>query len=145
MDPMSLAAMAAPILIKGAEAFSKSVGEKLGEKIDQLSQAAINKFKGDSYAEKTLIRAREKPNVERRQSALEEVLAEKMVEDPDFTEKMRLILDELQNYGTQMLFDQHGQTVNGPQTNINEANAPVISGIINGPVNIEKSWRERKQ
>ena len=44
MDPMSLAAMAAPILIKGAEAFSKSVGEKLGEKIDQLSQAAINKF-----------------------------------------------------------------------------------------------------
>ena len=83
--------------------------------------------------------------MERRQSALEEVLAEKMVEDPDFTEKMRLILDELQNYGTQMLFDQHGQTVNGPQTNINEANAPVISGIINGPVNIEKSWRERKQ
>jgi hypothetical protein len=137
MDPMSLAAMAAPIIIKGAEAFSKSAGEKLGEKIDQLSQAAINKFKGDSYAEKTLIRAREKPNVESRQSALEEILAEKMLEDQDFAEKMRLILDELQNDGTRSLFDQRGQTVNGPQTNINKANAPVFSGIINGSVNIE--------
>ena len=61
MDPMSLAALATPFLIKGAEAFSKAAGEKLGGKIDQLAQAAINKFKDDNYAEQTLSRAREKP------------------------------------------------------------------------------------
>ena len=145
MDPMSLAALASPIVIKGAEAFSKEIGENLGEKISQLSQAAINKFKGDSYAEKTMIRAKELPDAKGRQIALEEVLAEKMLEDKDFFERIQLILNELQNNIPQRTFDQSDQMANGPQTNINQANGPVFSGIINGPVNIEKSWRERKQ
>ena len=33
MDPFSLAAIAAPFVAKGTEAFSQAAGEKLGEKL----------------------------------------------------------------------------------------------------------------
>jgi len=39
MDPMTLASIAAPFVAKGAEAFSKSAGEKLGAKVGELCQA----------------------------------------------------------------------------------------------------------
>lgn len=84
MDPFSISAIATPFVAKGAEAFSKTAGEKLGGKVGELVQAVINKFKGDPYAEQTLARAQEKPEAEGRQSALKEVLAEKMASDPDF-------------------------------------------------------------
>ena len=76
IDPLSLAAIAAPFVAKGAEAFSKSAGEKMGGKMSELCQAVIDKFRGDSDAEETLDFAQKKPDTKVRQKALEEVLAE---------------------------------------------------------------------
>jgi len=140
MDPMSLAALAAPVLVKGAEAFSNAVGEKLGGKIGDLCQTVINKFEGDSYAEQTLARAQEKPAAEVRQSVLKEVLAEKIEGDPVFTEKMQRLVDELEKGGARAVFDQSGQTVHGSQTNIaGNVSGSVLSGTFSGPVNTDKS------
>ena len=140
MDPLSLAAVAAPFLAKGAEAFSKAAGEKLGAKVGELCQAVINKFKGDSYAEQTLARAQELPEAEGRQSALKGVLAEKLEGDPDFAEKLQKLVDEVQkDASTRTTFDQRGQTVRGAQTNIaGNVSGPVLSGNFRGPVNAGK-------
>lgn len=139
MDPFSIAAIAAPFVAKGVEAFSKTAGEKLGGKVGELVQAVINKFKGDPYAEQTLARAQEKPDAEGRQSALKEVLAEKMASDPEFAEKVQKLVDELQKGGARTVFDQRGQTVHGPQTNIaGDVKGQVFSGTFSGPVNIDK-------
>jgi hypothetical protein len=138
MDPMSLAALAAPIVIKGAEAFSNAAGEKLGGKVGDMCQAVINKFKGDSDAEETLALAQKKPESKGRRGALEEVLAEKMEADPDFAEKLRMLVDEVQeeqNFA-RTTFDLRGQTVQGNQTNID---------TVQGSVNIGDNKRDGKQ
>ena len=140
MDPLSLAAVVAPFLAKGTEAFSNAAGEKLGAKVGELCQAVINKFKGDSDAEETLALAQKKPDSKGRQSALEEVLAEKLEADPDFAEKLQKLVDEVQKGGTKTTFDQRGQTVHGAQTNIaGNVQGPVFSGTFSGPVNTDKS------
>jgi hypothetical protein len=130
MDPVSLAALAAPILAKGAEAFSKAAGERLGEEIDQLSQAVINKLKGDSYAEQTLSRAREKPESLSRREALKEVLADKMNEDPKFAEEISKLVEDIQKDKASIstIFIQNNQQVE-TQTNI---------GNVQNSVNISK-------
>ncbi len=140
MDPLSLAAIAAPFVAKGADVFSTTAGEKLGGMVGDLCKAVLDKFKGDSYAEQTLERAQEKPEAKGRQSALKEVLAEKMESDPDFAEKVQKLVDELQKGGTRAVFDQRGQTVHGPQTNIaGNVSGSVLSGTFSGPVNTDKS------
>jgi hypothetical protein len=140
MDPVSIAAIAAPFVAKGAETFSKTAGEKLGGKIGELCQAVINKLKGDSYAEQTLVRAQEMPEAEGRQSALKEVLAEKIEDDPDFAAKVRKLVEEMQKDSAGAVFDQRGQTVHGPQTNIaGDVKGQVFSGVFSGPVNIDKN------
>jgi hypothetical protein len=128
LDLVSIAAIASPFVAKGAEAFAKVAGEKLGGKIDQLSQAVIDKFKGDSYAEQTLVRAREMPDSVDRQGALKAVLEEKLKEDFVFAEETRGLVEELQKgkASSNTIFDQRGQTV-GTQTNI---------GNVQGTVNI---------
>jgi hypothetical protein len=128
LDPVSLAALAAPILAKGAEAFTKTAGEKLGGKVVELCQVVVDKFKGDSYAEQTLARANEMPESEDRQSALKGILTEKMKADSGFAEYIKKLLDGMPKDGstTHIAFDQRGQTV-GTQTNI---------GNMHGEVNI---------
>ena len=74
MDPLSLTSVAAPFLAKGAEAFSKSAGEKLGAKVGELCQAVADKFRGDSDAEETLALAQKRPDSKGQESALEEIL-----------------------------------------------------------------------
>ena len=96
MDPLTLAAIAAPFVVKGAEAFSNAAGEKLGAKVGELCQAVINKFKGDSDAEETLALPQKKPDSKGRQIALEEVLAEKLEADPDFADELQKLVDEVQ-------------------------------------------------
>ncbi|MCX6677823.1 MAG: hypothetical protein NTU95_07765 [Methanothrix sp.] len=115
-------------MAKGAEAFTKTAGEKLGGKILELCQSVVDKFKGDSYAEQTLARAKEMPESEDRQSALKGILTEKMNADLDFAGEIKKLLDEMQKgaASTQTTFDQRGQTV-GTQTNI---------GNVQGSVNI---------
>lgn len=128
MDPMSLAAVATPIIIKGAEAFSKAAGEKLGGKIDQLGQAVMIKFKGDSYAEQTLSRAKEKPDSADRQEVLKGVLSKKMKEDSKFAEEVQKLVDDMQEKKASVhaTFVQNNQKVE-TQTNI---------GNVQGSVNI---------
>lgn len=141
MDPLTLAAIAAPSLAKGAEAFSKSAGDKLGEKVGELCQAVIDKFRGDSDADGTLALAQKRPDSKGQQSALEEILAEKLKADPDFAVKVQKLVDELQKGGgSRTTFDQHGQTVHGSQTNIaGNVSGNVLSGTFSGPVNTDKS------
>jgi len=128
VDPMSLAAVATPIIIKGAEAFSKAAGEKLGGKIDQLGQAVMIKFKGDSYAEQTLSRAKEKPDSADRQEVLKGVLSKKMKEDSKFAEEVQKLVDDMQEKKASVhaTFVQNNQKVE-TQTNI---------GNVQGSVNI---------
>ena len=135
MDPFSLAAIAAPFLAKGAEAFSKSAGDKLGEKASELCQAVIDKFKGDSDAEETLALAQKRPDSKGQQSALEEILAENLKDDQDFAAKVQRLVDELQKGGgSKTTFDQRGQTVHGSQTNIaGNVSRNVISETVSGP------------
>jgi hypothetical protein len=92
-----------------------------------------------------LSRAQEKPESKARQGALQEVLAEKMEEDPDFAEKIQKLADAVQKESSSAVFDQRGQRVHGSQTNIGEANAPVFSGTFSGPVNINGAGSEKKQ
>jgi hypothetical protein len=144
MDLISIAAIAAPFIAKGADALSKTAGEKLGGLVGELSHAVIDKFKGDTYAEQTLDHAKEKPESEARQGVLKEVLAEKMEGDSDFAEKVRKLVADVQKENARTAFDQRGQTVYGSQININNANAPVVTGTFSGPVNIGDNGREIK-
>ena len=129
MDAVSLAALAAPLLAKGAEAFTKAAGEKLGGKMVDFCQAVVDKFKGDAYAEQTLARAKEMPESEERIDMLSGILAEKMKEDPGFAEDVKKLLDEMKSDARQTvtIFDQRGQNV-GSQTNIGTAKGSVNIG-----------------
>jgi len=127
VDPVSLAAFAAPLLAKGAEAFTKTAGEKLGEKMVDLCQAVVEKFRGDGYAEQTLSRAKEIPESDERQLALKGILAEKMEKDPRFAEEIKKLFDEMKGDApsARPIFDQRRQNV-GTQTNIGN-----VQGIVN--------------
>jgi hypothetical protein len=87
-------ALLSPYLAKAGEAFAKEAGEKLAEKVGALYQAVKSKFKGDAYAEQTLTRIEEKPEATGRQAAFQEVLVEKLEEDPDFAEVVRRLVEE---------------------------------------------------
>ncbi len=146
MDPFSLAAMATPFVAKGAEAFTKTAGEKLGGKVGELCQAVMNRFKGDSYAEQTLARAQEKPESEERQGALKGVLAEKMKENPDFAERVRMLVQDMQKEVAQTGFDQRGQMVHGPQTNIvGNVQGLIMSATFSGPLSIDEANRREQE
>lgn len=140
MDILSIAAVAAPYVAKGAEALVKTAGEKLGGVVGDLCQSVANKIKGDSFAEQTLAGAREKPDSKARQGALQAVLAEKMEEDPDFAKTIQGLVEAVQKEKSGSVFNQTGQTVHGSQTNIaGNVNGPVLSGTFSGPVNTDRS------
>lgn len=141
MDSLTLASVAAPFLAKGAEAFSKGAGEKLGAKVGELCQAVIDKFRGDTDAEGTLALAQKRPDSKGQQNALEEILAEKLKADPDFASNVQRLVDELQKGNcSSTAFDQRGQTVHGSQTNIaGNVSGNVISRTFSGPANTDKS------
>jgi hypothetical protein len=128
MDLASVAAIAAPFVAKGVEAFSKTAGDRLAGKAADLLQAVTVKFKGDTYAEQTLARAGEAPESDDRQAALKGILADKMKEDPGFAKEIEKLLDEMKGEASSncTIFDQRGQNV-GSQTNI---------GSVKGSVNI---------
>lgn len=128
IDLASVAAIAAPFVAKGAEAFSKTAGDRLAGKAAELLRAVSGKFKGDPNAEQTLARAKEMPESEERIDMLSGILAEKMKEDPGFAEDVKRLLDEMKSDARQTvtIFDQRGQNI-GSQTNI---------GTVKGSVNI---------
>ena len=102
----------------------------MGGKIDQLGKDVINKFKGDSYAEQTLSRAKEKPDSVDRQKALEGILVEKIKEDQKFAEEISKLVEDIQKDKASIStrFIQNNQQVE-TQTNI---------GNVLGSVNIER-------
>ncbi len=143
LDPSLIVAAAVPFLVKGAESFSKTAGEKLAGKVAEICRTIETKFKGDSYAEETLARSKDKPESEDRQAALKGVLAEKMVEDRSFADQVTKLVEEAlkeQRGQARSVFDQSGQTVHGNQTNIaGDVRGPVLSGTFSGPVNARKN------
>ncbi len=137
MDILSIAAIAAPFVAKGAEVFSKTLGEKLGGLAGDLSQSVVDRFKGDAKAQEVLAAAQEKPDSRARQAALQAAIAEKMEDDADFAGEIQRLVDAIKNERTGLAFDQRGQTVQGPQTNIaGGVQGSVFSGEFRGPVSM---------
>ena len=137
MDLLDIAAFASPFVAKGAEFFSKTVGEKLGGLVGDLCQSVAERFKGDASALQTLANAQEKPNSKARQVALQAAIAEKMEENADFAEEIQRLVDAIKKKGAASVFDQQGQTVHGPQTNIaGGVQGTVFSGQFKGPLSM---------
>ena len=135
MDIPSIAAIVAPFVAKGAEAFSKTAGDKIAGKAVEVFRAVADKLSGDTYAQQTLDRAKEMPESKVRLNMLSEVLAEKMEFDQDFAEKLSKLVSEAQDERAGNIFNFSGQTVHGNQT--------VIDTV--GTVNIGDTQRDRKE
>jgi hypothetical protein len=137
MDLLDIAAFAAPFVAKGAEFFSKTLGEKLGGLVGDLCQSVADRFKGDASAQQTLASAQEKPDSKARQVALQAAIAEKMEDDAGFAEEIQRLVDAIKKEGAGSVFDQQGQTVHGPQTNIaGGVQGAVFSGQFKGPLSM---------
>jgi hypothetical protein len=138
VDLLGIAAIAAPFVAKGAEVFSKTVGEKLGGLVGDLSRSVADRFKGDASAQQTLANAQEKPDSKARQVALQAAIAEKMEENADFAQEIQKLVDALQKERARSVFGQQGQTIHGPQTNIEGGvHGIMFSGEASGSMAIE--------
>ena len=137
MDLLGIAAFAAPFVAKGAEVFSKTVGEKLGGLVGDLSRSVADRFKGDASAQQALSGAQEKPDSKARQVALQVAIAEKMEDDADFSEEIQRLVETIKKESAGSVLDQQGQTVHGPQTNIaGGVQGTVFSGQFKGPLSM---------
>jgi hypothetical protein len=132
MDIGTIAAAATPILIKGVEMFSQKLDEKASEEIDRLYQTIRKKLNGDFYAEQTLDRAKQMPESKGRQAALEEVLAEKMKEDPDLAENVRRLVEitKLSGVGNVTAYGERSVAIGGEAKDsiIITGNSNVVGG-----------------
>ena len=105
----------APYIAKAGESFAEKAGEKLAEKAGTLYQAIKNKFKSDSDAEQTMALVEAKPDSKARMSALEEVLTDKMKEDPDFAATVNRLVEEAKEADSRrvLVFGQRNIAVGG--------------------------------
>lgn len=100
MDIGTIASAATQILInRGMETLSQKLVEKVPEGIVRLYQKIKAELRGDSKAEQTLNRAEQMPESKERQAALENVIAEKMKEDPDFADNVRQLVEKVTAIG----------------------------------------------
>ena len=100
MDIGTIASAATQILInRGMETLSQKLVEKVPEGIGILYQKIKAELRGDSKAEQTLNRAEQMPESKERQAALENVIAEKMKEDPDFADNVRQLVEKVTAIG----------------------------------------------
>jgi hypothetical protein len=90
----SAIAILGPYLAKAGESFAEKAGETLAEKAGALYRAIKDKFKSDSDAEQTINLVEAKPDSKPRLATLEEVLTEKMKEDPDFATTVNRLVAE---------------------------------------------------
>jgi hypothetical protein len=95
-----------PLLVKAGEAAAQKAGVAAWEKAKQIQAAIKRKLSGDTYAEETLKRVEEEPDSPERQAALKGVLAEKLKEDPAFSESLMQLLEEAKKTGTEQKIDQ---------------------------------------
>lgn len=125
VEPISVAAMAiaflTPYLVKAGESFAEKAGEAVAEKVGALYRTIKGKFAGDSYAEQTLLRLEESPDAKGRQSALENLLNEKMEEDTTFAERVRLLVDEAKAADTNNVisYGERSVAIGGDVSNTN--------------------------
>jgi hypothetical protein len=82
----SVVSVVSPYVTKGAEEFAKAVGEVAFEKAKALFAALKRKFSADPEAAGTLAHFEEKP--QRYQPVLEDILSEKMAQDPEFAAEL---------------------------------------------------------
>jgi hypothetical protein len=137
VDLLGIAAIAAPFVAKGADVFSKTLGEKLGGLVGDLCHSVADRLKGDASAEKALAGAQEKPDSKIKQAALQAAIAEKMEDDAHFAESIQRLVDAIRKEEERSTFDQRGQTVHDPQTNIaGGVQGAAFSGEFNGPVSM---------
>ena len=129
----SAIAVLAPYLAKAGESFAETAGEKLAEKVGTLYRAIKDRFKSDNDAEQTMALVEAKPDSKPRMSALEEVLVEKMKEDPNFAATVNRLVEDAKEADSRkiLVFGQRNVTVGGDVSG---------STIITGDSNqIEKS------
>jgi len=140
MDSLGIAAIAAPFVAKGVEAFSNTASEKLGGLVGDLCRSVVDRFRGDSSAEQALAEAQAKPDSKIKQTALQAAIAENMEDDADFAKEIQRLVETIKKDGRGSVFDQQDQTVNGPQTNIvGGVQGKVISGQVNGAMAMDGS------
>lgn len=111
----SAIAILAPYIAKAGESFAEKAGEKLAEKAGALYQAIKNKFKSDTDAEQTIALVEAKPDSKARMSALEEILTDKMKEDPDFAATVNRLVEEAKEADSNkvLVFGQRNIAVGG--------------------------------
>lgn len=131
-EPITLAAAAvallAPYLVKTGEAFASKAGEALAEKAAALYQTIKSRFTEDTYANETLLRLQEAPDSKARQTGLENVLAEKIEEDPAFGEIVRHLIQQAKAADTQNVisYGERSVAIGGDVTN-----ASINTGDVN--------------
>jgi hypothetical protein len=93
MDPATIATLTGsvlsvitPYVTKGADEFAKLAGEAAFAKAKALFAALKHKFSADREAADTLAHFEEKP--QRYQPVLQDILAEKLAKDPEFSSEL---------------------------------------------------------
>jgi hypothetical protein len=81
-----------PFVSKGAEEFASKVGDAAYEKAKALLSTLKQRWSGDKEATESLGRFEQKP--ERYRVVLEDILLEKLAEDPDFATQVARLLQE---------------------------------------------------
>lgn len=89
----SVISVLAPYIVKGGEAFAKEAGKAAFQTVGSLFQLIRSTFSGDPEAASTLEAFEQKPT--RYESALKEILMEKLESDPQFSGKIGELLREM--------------------------------------------------
>jgi hypothetical protein len=105
---------------------TKKVSGKLAEKIEEIYQKVKEKLSSDPYANQTLKRVEEDPMSERRQSTLEDVVSEKMEEDPNFAEEIKRLVEEVKKIPGSSNVIASGQGAVAIRGNV--SGSPIITG-----------------
>jgi hypothetical protein len=129
MEPIQIATSAVtllvPYLVKGGESIAEKAGEAVWEKLTTLYQAIRNKLNSDKddFAQQSLARLEQKPDLEARQRSLVDVLTEKIESDAEFAKLLSRLTQETtqdQSVG-QFVTSVFGQAQVGKIINIGQA------------------------
>jgi hypothetical protein len=97
MTPEAIAAgvvgLVAPYLAAASKEVAKKAADQVGNTASSLYQLIVKKFKGDADAEGTMASVEAKPTSEGRQTVLQEILVEKMRNDPEFAARLKRLLE----------------------------------------------------
>ena len=89
------AAVGTYIVLRISDGFLQKIGEDGFERVNELYQKVVQKFKGNTYAEQTLKRLEEQPFNKQRKLAFESLLIEKLAEDVSFADDISKIIEKL--------------------------------------------------